>query len=256
MVANVAQPASRSEAQSYFVWLAGACVLIAFGGFSVTYWGPLATGTLDVPPVFHLHGLLFSAWTLFFFSQAWLASNGPIASHRAFGLFGIGLATAMLFVGVWVALVSLHLAIAGGFEEAGRRFIIAPITGVLFFVIVVGFAVANVRRPETHMRLMLLATISIMQPAIARVVRAIMVPNAPPPGAGRPPPVEMTYLAGAITDLLLVAAIFLDWRTRGRVHPVYLIGGAAMIAVQFSRGALSETPAWQDFLDWLLRLTG
>lgn len=255
MVANVAQHTSRTDAQSYFVWLAGACVLIAFGGFSMTYWGPLTAGTLDVPPVFHLHGLLFSTWTLFFFSQAWLASNGPIASHRALGLFGIALAMAMLFVGIWTALFSLHLAIAGGHEEAGRRFVIAPITGILFFAVVVGFAVANVRRPETHMRLMMLASISIMQPAFARIVRAIMVPNAPPPGAGRPPPVEMTYLAGAITDLLLVAAIFLDWRTRGKVHPVYLIGGAAMIAVQFSRGTLSTTPLWQGFLDWLLRLT-
>jgi hypothetical protein len=256
MVANVAQPASRSEAQAYFVLLAGACVVVAFGGFSITYWGPLATGTLDVPPLFHLHGLLFSAWTLFFLSQAWLAANGPIASHRALGLLGIALATAMVFVGIWTALASLDLAIAGGFEEAGRRFVIAPITGILFFAVVVGFAIANVRRPETHMRLMLLASISIMQPAVARVVRAIMAPNAPPPGSGRPPPVEMTYTAAAIVDVLLLAAIFFDWRTRGKVHPVYLIGGAALIAVQFSRGPLSTTPLWNGFLDALLGLVG
>jgi hypothetical protein len=257
MVADVAQPQVRSSAaQSYFVWLAGACVLIAFGGFSMTYWAPLAVGTLDVPPLLHLHGLLFSAWTLFFFSQAWLAANGPIASHRALGLLGIALATAMVFVGIWTALSALNLAIASGFEEAGRRFAIVPLSGILLFAIVVGFAIANVRRPETHMRLMLLASIGIMQAAVARIVRAIMVPNAPPPGSGRPPPVEMTYSAAAIVDLLLIAAIVLDWRTRGKVHPVYLIGGAALVAVQFSRGALSETPLWQGALDWLLRLAG
>jgi hypothetical protein len=256
MVASVAQPASRSEAQSYFVWLAGAIVLLAFGGFSITYWGPLAAGSLDVPPVVHLHGLLFSAWTLFFFTQAWLATHGGIASHRAFGLFGIALATAMVFVGAWTALEALQSAIERGFEESGRRFAIVPISGIIFFAIVVGLAVANVRRPETHMRLMLLASISILHAAVGRITRAILAPNAPRPGEGPPAPVEMTYLPGALVDLLLVAAMFLDWRTRGKIHPVYLIGGAALVAVQFSRGALSQTPLWQGFLDWLLRIVG
>lgn len=67
MVANVAQTYSRSGADSYFVWLAGAVVVVAFGGFFATYWAPLATGSLDVAPRVHLHGLLFSIWTLFFF---------------------------------------------------------------------------------------------------------------------------------------------------------------------------------------------
>jgi hypothetical protein len=256
MVANVAQPASRSDAQSYFVWLAGACVLIAFGGFSITYWAPLATGSLDVAPVVHLHGLLFSAWTLFFFTQAWLATYGGIASHRALGLFGVALATAMVFVGAWTALESLQSATARGFEEAGRRFAIVPISGIIFFAIIVGFAVANVRRPETHMRLMLLASISILHAAVGRITRAIIAPNAPRPGEGPPAPVEMTYLPGGLVDLLLVAAMFFDWRTRRRVHPVYLIGGAALVTMQFSRGAASQTPLWQGFLDWLLRLVG
>jgi hypothetical protein len=68
--------------------------------------------------------------------------------------------------------------------------------------------------------------------------------------------VEITYLPAALVDLLLVAAMVMDWRTRGKVHPVYLIGGAALVAMQFSHGALSQTPLWQRFLDWLLRLAG
>lgn len=207
-----------------------------------------------MPPIVHLHGLLFSAWTLFFFSQAWFATHGGIASHRAFGLFGIALATAMVFVGAWTALEALQSATQRGFEEAGRRFAIVPISGIIFFAIVVGMAIANVRRPETHMRLMLLASVSILQAATGRIVRAVLAPDAPRPGEGPPAPIEMTYLPAVLSNLLLVAAIVLDWRTRGKVHPVYLIGGAALVVMQFSRGALSETPLWQGFLDALLRL--
>lgn len=39
MVADVAQTYPRSDAESYFVWLAGAGAALAFGGFSITYWG-------------------------------------------------------------------------------------------------------------------------------------------------------------------------------------------------------------------------
>ena len=256
MVADVAQASARNSADSYFVWLAGAIVIVAFGGFFATYWGPLVTGSIEVPPVVHLHGLLFSIWTLFFFSQAWLATHDQLTSHRAFGLLGIAIATAMVFVGTWTALASLQSGIGRGFEEGARRFAIVPITGIVFFAVLVGIAIANVRRPDTHMRLMLLATISILHAAVGRIVFAIVLPDAPPPNAGPPPPVEATYLPGAIVDLLLVAAMIFDWRTRGKVHSVYWIGGAALLVVQFSRGALSQTPIWQALLDWLLRLAG
>jgi hypothetical protein len=77
-VANVAQTYSRAGAENYFVWLAGAIVIAAFGGFFAPYWAPLAAGSLEVAPVVHLHGLLFSIWTLFFFSQAWPhTTNSP-----------------------------------------------------------------------------------------------------------------------------------------------------------------------------------
>lgn len=256
MVADVAPTNTRAIVESYFVWLAGAIIVFAFGGFSVTYWAPLAAGSLDVAAVVHLHGLLFTAWTLFFFSQAWLATHDQLVSHRAFGLLGIALATAMVFVGTWTALGSLQSASERGFEEAARRFAIVPISGIAFFAIVVGIAVANVRRPETHMRLTLLASVSILQAAAGRIVLAIVAPDAPRPGLGPPAPVEITYVPGLMVDLLLVAAMILDRRHRGKVHPVYWIGGAALLVLQFARGPLSETPFWRGFLDVLLALAG
>ena len=32
---------ARSDAQWFYVWMAGVCVLIAFGGFIPTYWASL-----------------------------------------------------------------------------------------------------------------------------------------------------------------------------------------------------------------------
>ncbi len=254
--ASMTMSRSSSGEARFFVFMAIACALLAFGGFAITYWGPLALGTFVGAPVLHLHGLLFSLWTLFFVLQASLIASGRQTHHRALGRFGIALATAMTFVGLWTALHSVQTGIAQGYAEGARRFAIVPLSGIVFFAVVVGFAVANVRRPETHMRLMLLATISILQAAAGRIVRAILAPDSPAPGQGPPPPIEITFPAAVMVDVLLVAAIIYDWRARGRPHPVYLIGGAALVLVQFSRSALAGTDAWSVTLDALARLAG
>ena len=64
-MATVAQPA-RTSAQRFYVYMGVIFVAIAFGGFAPTFWTPLASGTFTADPVIHLHGLLYSAWTLFF----------------------------------------------------------------------------------------------------------------------------------------------------------------------------------------------
>jgi len=88
MVAAAINPA-RAKTGYFYVWMAGACVLIAFGGFAPTYWLQLAPGTFVGPPLLHIHGVLFSAWTLLLLSQTLLAANGRLDHHRAWGLAGI-----------------------------------------------------------------------------------------------------------------------------------------------------------------------
>ena len=86
-------------------------------------------------------------------------------------------------------------------------------------------AIANVRRPETHKRLMLLAGISLLDAAVARWFLTFLAPPGPP----GPPPVAVTIPPALVAYLLLVVAIVHDWRTRGRPHPVYVYGGIALL---------------------------
>ena len=103
-MATVAAPIQRQLVSKFYVTMAGVFVAIAFGGFFGTYWLQIARGTFTGSPLLHLHGLLFSLWTLFFLAQALLVANRDLKSHRAWGLFGISLATAMLFTGLAVAI--------------------------------------------------------------------------------------------------------------------------------------------------------
>ena len=49
-------------------------------------------------------------------------------------------------------------------------------------------------------------------------------------------------------------AIVFDWRRCGRPHPVYLYGGAALLAVKFLNWPISMTPAWHSFAGGILAL--
>jgi hypothetical protein len=242
----------------FYVWMAGACVLIAFGGFAPTYWMQLAPATFVGSPLLHLHGLLFSAWTLFFLLQTIFVATGRVSSHRAWGMLGISIATAMLFVGFAAADEVLIRRLEAGFGDRARAFHIVSTSMAALFGVFVATAIACVRRPEVHKRLMLLATITVLPPAIARVFYAVNVgiQAGLRPGLGGPRTVESVLLPGLVADLLIVAAMAYDWRKRGRVHPAYLIGGGVIVAVQFLRAPLSTTQGWYAIADFLARFSG
>ncbi len=243
---------TRSDTRKFYVWMAGIFVLIAFGGFIPTYWARMATGSFRGAPILHIHGMLFFTWTLFFFAQTWLVANGRTPSHRSWGLAGISLATAMAITVVLAAINSIKVAATIGMGDEARRFTIVSLSAVAMFATFIALAIINVHRKELHKRLMLLAMIPLVHAAMARV---FMTAFAPPDAKG-PPPVFVSIPPGIFVDLLIVAAIVYDWRTRGRPHPAYLIGGGALLAMQLLSVPISTTATWMAIARWVEALAG
>jgi len=241
---------AATTARYFYFHMALACTAVAFLGFAPTYWLPLASGSFSSTPVVHFHGMLFFGWTLYFAFQTWLAASGRTARHRMMGMVGVSLATAMTIFGFLVAVNAMKRSAAIGQTDQGIAFVIVPLSGILFFAVVFILAVAATHRPETHKRLMLLAGISLLDAAVARWFLTFLAP----PGPAGPPPVEVTIIPAFVAYLLLVAAMVFDWRARGRVHPVYIYGGAALLAVKLLNWPISATPAWHAFAGGILAL--
>ena len=241
---------ATSRARYFYFYMALACSAVAFLGFAPTYWLPLASGKFPPMPVVHFHGLLFFAWTVFFAFQTWLAASGQIARHRTTGIIGVSLATAMTIFGFLVTVNAMKRSAAIGLTDEGIAFAIVPLSGILFFAVVVTLAIAAVHRPETHKRLMLLASISLLDAAVARWFLTFLAP----PGPLGPPPVPVTIVPALLAYLLLVAPVVFDWRTRGRPHPVYVYGGIALVAVKLLNWPISVTPLWHSFAGGILAL--
>lgn len=253
-MATVARSARRPLVSKFYITMAAIFAAIAFGGFAGTYWLQLPYGTFTGSPMLHLHGLMFSLWTLFFLSQALLVANRQLKRHRAWGLLGISLATAMVFTGLAVAIQGLHGRLDAGYGDAARAFTIVPITAVLMFGGFVTAAIVNLRRPEWHKRLMLVATAMLLPAAVARLFFLAATGGGPGlrPGMGPPLPIESTMMAGFLIELLIVAAMIHDWRSHGRVHPAYWWGFGITMTVQLMRPVIGYSDAWYRFTDFLL----
>ena len=230
----------RAESRNFYMWMAGGFLAVAFGGFIPTYWAKVAAGTFHGEPIIHIHGALLFTWTCFYFVQTLLVARGRTLDHRAWGLAGIALFTAMMcsiLVGQEVVLARNQ---ALGFGDAALRFSAVTLTAWPLMAVIFVLAIVKIRKPESHKRLMTLLMIGIMTPAIARVFLTLFAPA----GAAGPPPPFVALPPSLVADLFLVVAVVRDWRLLGRPHPVYLYGGAALVAQQLLTAPIAATAAW------------
>ena len=117
-------------------------------------------------------------------------------------------------------------------------FLSVPLGTLLAFAILAGTGIFQRRHSETHKRLMLLATIAILTPAIARMHFI---------GSGGP----LVAIGG--TCLFVVTCMIYDRVAHGRVHPAFLWGGLFAMLSLPARFALGRTDAWLSIAQWLTR---
>lgn len=240
------------QADRFYQKMAVLCAAVAFVGFLPSYWAPMWNASLQIPRLAHFHGIIFFAWMIFFVLQTSLVAHSKTALHRELGLLGIALATALLFTGAIVAVGQMNRFIALGFADEARAFILVPLSAIVYFAVVMVYAVANIKRPETHKRAMLLATVSLLQPAVARWFIYFLAS----PDATGPAPVMLTIGPGIVSDLPLVYALIHDKLSRGRPHKIYVIGIITLVAMQLLRVPISNTSTWLSIADWFSALSG
>jgi len=161
----------RDDRFDHLFFSAMAVVILAsvFVGFARTYY---LAGVFKAPLpnlLIHIHGLVFSCWILLLIVQTSLVAAGRMGVHRRLGLLGFGLACLVLVLGLLAATDQLARHFAPG--EAGiraRAFYALTLTVMLAFSTLIYFAFRNRFNPAAHKRLILIATIAILDAAFER----------------------------------------------------------------------------------------
>jgi hypothetical protein len=242
----------RSEDRYFYLWMAGAFVLVAFGGFIPTFWARVASGTFHAPPIVYIHGALLFTWTWFYFVQTALITARRTMDHRAWGLAGIALFSVLMCTILVTEMAVLKRDGALGMGDGARRFAAVTLCAWPLMTGLFTMAIANIRRPHVHKRFMTLLMIGMMTPAIARVFLTLFAP----PGVAGPPPPFVSVPPALAADLFLVVAMVYDWRTRGRPHPVYVYGGLLLLAQQVLTVPFAATATWMSIVKSFENLAG
>lgn len=237
-VLEPASPRARSNDRVFYTGMAVAAALAVLLGFSRTYFLRPYFQTTPLDGEFHVHGLVFSAWIALFVVQTSLVAARRTNVHRKLGWAGVCLAVIMVVVALNAAVHGAHRDIAAGQEHEALAFFSTPVLSIATFATFVALAVALRARPETHKRLMLVATLSLLDAAVARW---------PIPGIADSP---LAYYG--VTDAFIAAAIAYDFASRRSVSPVYLYGALAIVLEQWARDPLGATAVWQELATKIL----
>ena len=165
-------------------------------------------------PIFLVHGVFFSAWCVLLVAQATLIGVRRVDLHRRLGLLGAVLASGMLVLGLWGALVAANRPTGfNGVPVPPLQFLVIPIFDLVFFGSFVALALRWRADAQAHKRLMVLATVALLGAAFARWPFVWKIGN------------PFAYFG--LADLFIVALAVWDFRSRGSLHPVTRWGGLA-----------------------------
>lgn len=225
-MASTAEGAARAELFWHRMAI-GLAIFIVFGFLQFALRG--FVDPVAAPFWVHLHGVAMLAWLALLIVQPTLVSRDNLALHRRLGWIGAGLALFITALGIFTGVASLVLNRFPPFFTPPYFLALTTVESLVFGLMVW----AAVRRRHTtawHRRLMIGATIVILEPALGRILPMPLM-------------IGWSDIPIGLIQLGVVGIVALyDRRTLGRIHPATKAIAAIVIAVRVTIYLLAMTP--------------
>jgi hypothetical protein len=235
-------PSPVAPRSRFFALIALALAVFTVVGFSRTYYFRFLT---DLPPLtalVHLHGAVFTAWLVVFVAQTRLIAAHRVDLHRKLGVAAVALAVLIVVVGLATTAVKANEPRIHPSGLTPSQFTVVGVTSLGMFAAFLGLGVAFRRRAALHKRFMVLAMIAVLTPPSSRVLTLLGLRE------------HWTYLVPVIPALFVAWCLIADWRRHRIVHPVFAIGGLAIIALWPLRLMAGRSEWYQPIGEWIARL--
>jgi hypothetical protein len=226
----------------FFFLMAVVCALLIFLGFTPSYY---LKNVINAPPplspMTHIHGFVFTAWTLLFVLQTWLIDRGNKALHRRLGVVGAVLFGIVFTVGIATAINAARLGHTPPGSPPALIFLATPLFAMSGVLVLVLAALWNRARRDAHMRYMIAGLIAMTPPATHRLAMAAGFFS------------HALWVSFMAMDLLLLVALAYDNRIRAQVHRAFLWSAGVFVAVQGGIAWAYASPAWPPIAHWLIQ---
>lgn len=227
---------------AFYRHMAIALSLFIIIGFSRTYYLRFLT---DLPPLetlVHWHSVVFSAWLLVFIAQTRLAAAQRYDLHMKLGIAALALAVVVVATSFATTAVKATMPRIHPSGLTPSQFTIVGIMSLVLFAGFLALGIAFRRRAAYHKRFMILAMVGVLSPAASRIVMQLGLRE------------HWTYLVPIIPVLFVAWCLAYDWREQRIVHPVYAIGGAALIASWPLRVMIGRSDWYQPIGEWIAKV--
>ncbi|MEO8464515.1 MAG: hypothetical protein ABI640_04185 [Gammaproteobacteria bacterium] len=249
--------AAETARTGYFFWMSALLLTFVLVGFTPTLYLRAFFPVEPVPSYLFVHGGILTAWFTWLVVQTALVRKGNTATHRRLGVIGAIIGVAVVVAGPMapIGVVGrIHAALdwdadMSAIPELGIQGVtmvqfIAQVVWGNFVSIAVfaGMLVAAVllrRTPPAHKRLMLLASIVIVGPALARISRWPMLGGE----AGPFIPVMMVGLVLSVVAHDLVIA--------RRLHRTTVIGVGVIVLGEIAHQLIARSEFGQSVIRML-----
>lgn len=177
-------------------------------------------------PVIIVHGIAMLGWYLLLVRQTGLIRSREIKAHMRLGMMSIALAVILVLSGITIGITS--------FKVHGEAIgILGNFLAMLTFSILYFFAIRYRRVLLSHKRLMLLAGVAMLAPALVRIVRLLGLDQ---------------FFTLPFWLLFMAVLPVYDWKKNGRIQrTTYLGTGLIILGIAINIGVGTQE-FWERFI--------
>ena len=234
MASLVARSGARRADDIFFTAMSLMMLVIVLVGFAPSYFLQGAVFAHLPSLLVHLHGAVFSAWIVLFVIQSSLISTGHARLHRRLGVLGAVIAGLMVVLGVLAPFGTLRRAAVLPPFFTPASFLIDNVIGILIFGAFVAVAIRKRHNAKVHKRIMLIANVMLMPPALGRIPFMESHPA----------------LIGVIPLGMIVALLVFDLFTWRRPLAVTVIAGLIFVVANPIMAAVVHTALAERITVW------
>jgi len=233
----------NSPGSGFFANAALLMAALVFLSFPLTYYLPVIARSQNFQLLIHIHGLACFAWIALLVWQTRLVAAGRVARHREIGLAGFALSGGLIVTGYWVAQRAGEHRLAQGEAQPWEFTFFNLIDISLFAVLMTGAILLVTRHREWHRRLIYVAAICLVAPALTRWTLKLPLPNS----------LVLDLLAYLLVTVpFLIALALHDRRVLGRVHAATWTAVALVLPLQLSSPWIARSAWWNGIAPALL----
>lgn len=211
---------------------------IAFIGFAHTYYLAGVFHAKLPSLLVHVHGALFSCWILLLIVQITLVSAGRVKWHMLLGIFGMILAASMVLIGfaTLIGVVRRHAVFPMGLDHLFADDVLQLST----FAVLISWAFLARKDAAAHKRLVILATVALLGPALARWPFDFVFSS--------------DFVFFGILDLVPIFLIAFDLWSIRKIHRVTILATSLLLVMQISMRPIAHLAFWHQFTIWIQNL--